>query len=84
MQKLEREGFKDIQVSAHAPDADFPEHRHDLATAHVVLEGELTITDATGTRTVHPGERFDVSAGTVHAARCGPGGCTFLMGVKDA
>jgi quercetin dioxygenase-like cupin family protein len=81
-QKLEREGFNEIEVVSFPGDAEFPAHTHEKMTAHVVLEGDLTITDPTGTRVVKSGDRFDVSAGTTHTAKCGPEGCTFIMGEK--
>lgn len=82
LEKLKAEGFGDIRIQEFRPDMEFPEHRHEKLTAHVMLAGELTTTDPTGSRTVKPGDRFDVSAGTTHNAKCGPEGCTFIVGEK--
>lgn len=82
LEKLEKEGFKNIMSCANPPHTEFHEHTHEQHTVHVVLEGDLTLREKTGEKTIQEGERFEIPAGTTHNAACGPQGCTFLVGVK--
>lgn len=43
--RLEKEGFKHAGISDNKPDLGFGKHIHVLHTAHVILEGELIITE---------------------------------------
>ena len=76
------EGFRHTYVWQDGPHASYPDHRHAVETAHIILEGEMTLTLAGQTATYCPGERCDVPAGAVHAARMGPAGCRYLIGEK--
>ncbi|MBZ5564539.1 MAG: cupin domain-containing protein [Acidobacteriia bacterium] len=78
--KLHAEGFRYVYIWQDAPNASYPDHTHPETTAHVVLEGEMTVTYAGQTRTYKPGERFDVPAHAVHAARVGTQGCKYIIG----
>ena len=88
--QLHHEGFGNIFVCRDRPNAYYPEHTHAGTTAHIVLEGEITITsegisEGTSegtTRTFRAGERFDVPANAVHSARIGPAGCRYMVGEK--
>jgi quercetin dioxygenase-like cupin family protein len=80
--QLRKEGFHYTYVWKDAPDTFYPDHTHDVETAHVVLEGELTLTQAGETRTYAVGERCDVPAGVVHSAQMGPRGCRYLIGER--
>lgn len=63
--------------------AHYPDHTHAVETAHVILEGEMTLTCNGVSQTYKAGERApDVPAGAVHSARMGPGGCRYLIGEK--
>ncbi len=80
---LKREGFTRTQVWQDGPGACYADHTHPVATAHVILEGEMTL-DCGGVSTLcRAGERApDVPAGAVHSARMGPRGCRYLIGEK--
>mgnify|MGYP002788435395 CR=1 FL=1 len=80
--KLLSEGFSGIFVHRDRPGAHYPEHTHNGITAHIVLEGEITITSEGETATYRPGERFDVPAGAVHSAVIGASGCRYMIGEK--
>ena len=80
--QLLREGFSHSFVWEDGPHAHYPEHTHRTETAHIILSGEMTLTMAGETRTYRSGERFDVPAGTVHAAKMGPSGCRYLVGER--
>ena len=55
-----------------------------MDTAHIILEGEMTLTCGGSTKTYTAGERPpDVPAGAVHSARIGPSGCRYLIGEKS-
>jgi quercetin dioxygenase-like cupin family protein len=81
--QLRQEGFRHIYVWTDAPHASYPDHTHAVDTAHIVLDGELTLTCGGDTRTYTAGERPpDVPAGAVHSARMGPTGCRYLIGER--
>jgi len=79
---LEDEGFSGVFVHTDAPDAYYPEHTHGGVTAHIVLEGEITVSSEGVTKTYRAGERFDVPRGAVHSARIGLAGCRYMIGEK--
>ncbi len=80
--QLHREGFSRTYIWEDRPNAYYPDHTHPTETAHIILEGEMTLSTAGETRTYHAGERCDVPAGAVHSARMGPRGCHYLIGEK--
>jgi anti-sigma factor ChrR (cupin superfamily) len=80
--ELAGEGFGDFFVWRDGPNAFYPDHTHSGLTAHVVLEGEMTLTVEGETRTYKVGERADVPVRAVHSARMGPKGCRYLVGQK--
>jgi anti-sigma factor ChrR (cupin superfamily) len=80
--ELLAEGFSRIFVHSDGPNAFYPDHTHKGITAHIVLEGGITVTSEGKTGTYGPGERFDVPAGAVHSAKIGPQGCRYMIGEK--
>lgn len=81
-QRLLGEGFSGIFTHRDRPGAFYPDHTHRGVTAHIVLDGEITITCGGAAATYGPGERFDVPAGAVHSAEIGPRGCRYMIGEK--
>jgi quercetin dioxygenase-like cupin family protein len=79
---LEREGFRQTYVWQDAPNASYPDHTHPTETAHVILEGEMTLTMNGESRTYRAGGRCDVPAEAVHSARMGSRGCRYLIGER--
>lgn len=79
---LHNEGFGHTFVWQDGPCAYYPDHTHSSLTAHVILEGEMTLTSHGQTRTLKAGERADVPAGAVHSARMGRRGCKYMVGEK--
>ena len=80
--QLRKEGFKTIYVWQDGPNAYYPDHTHAEITAHIILEGEMEVTMKGKTDKYKPGDRFDVSANTVHNAKMGKTGCKYLIGEK--
>jgi mannose-6-phosphate isomerase-like protein (cupin superfamily) len=80
--QLRAEGFLHTYVWQDGPNAFYPDHTHAVETAHIILDGEMTLTYGGGTHTFRAGERCDVPAGAVHSARMGPHGCKYLIGEK--
>lgn len=80
--QLEREGFGHTIVWRDGPNTYYSEHTHETETAHIVLNGEMSLTMDGRTATYRPGERCDVPAGAVHSAKMGPQGCRYLIGEK--
>ena len=82
-QQLRREGFRHVFTWRDGAGAFYGDHSHPVDTAHVILEGEMTLTCGGASRTYIAGERPpDVPAGAVHSARMGPQGCYYLVGEK--
>lgn len=80
--QLRNEGFLHTYVWQDGPNAFYEDHTHATETAHIILDGEMTLTQSGETRTFSVGERCDVPAGAVHSAKMGPRGCRYLIGEK--
>lgn len=81
-EQLRREGFGHTYVWQDGANAHYPDHTHAEETAHIILDGEMTLTMGSQTRTYRAGERCDVPAGAVHSAQMGPKGCRYLIGER--
>ena len=79
---LEAEGFSDTFVWQDRPNAFYPDHTHAGLTAHIILDGEMTLMMNGESRTYTVGQRCDVPAGATHSARMGPSGCRYLVAEK--
>ena len=80
--RLQREGFLHTYIWQDGANVFYADHAHAGETAHIILDGEMTLTQAGETRTYAAGERCDVPAGVAHSARMGPRGCCYLIGEK--
>jgi mannose-6-phosphate isomerase-like protein (cupin superfamily) len=80
--QLHAEGFLRAYVWQDGPNAFYPDHTHSVEMAHIILDGEMTLTQGDATRTYGVGERCDVPANAVHSAKMGPNGCKYLIGEK--
>jgi mannose-6-phosphate isomerase-like protein (cupin superfamily) len=80
--QLREDGFRHVYTWQDGAHSFYPDHTHAVDTAHVVLDGEMTLTCEGTTKTYTAGERPpDIPAGTIHSARMGPAGCRYLVGV---
>lgn len=80
--RLRGEGFTHTYIWRDAAETFYPDHTHDKLTAHVILEGQMTLTMNGKAETYRAGDRCDVPAGVVHSALMGPQGCEYLIGEK--
>ena len=80
--ELHQEGFLRTYVWEDGPNAFYADHTHAEETAHVILRGEMTLSQGGETHVYGVGERCDVAAGVVHSAKMGPSGCRYLIGEK--
>jgi hypothetical protein len=80
--QLHAEGFLRTYVWEDGPNVFYSDHTHAVETAHIILDGDMTLTQSGDTRTFGVGERCDVPAGLVHSAKMGPRGCKYLIGEK--
>ncbi|HYL46947.1 MAG TPA: cupin domain-containing protein [Candidatus Limnocylindrales bacterium] len=80
--QLSAEGFPHIFVWEDGPAAFYSDHTHAGLKAHIILEGEMTLTTNGSSQTYRAGDRCDVPAGAVHSAQMGPCGCRYLVGEK--
>ena len=83
IEKLQQEGFTDVGVCPLPPTSETPAHTHDAHTVHIILTGELIITDQSGVHTFRPGDRVEFTAGTTHHARGTIDAGTMISGVKQ-
>ena len=81
-EQLKRDGFEHTYVWQDGPNVFYSEHTHDTETAHIILDGSMTLTMNGESRTFSSGERCDVPAGVTHSARMGPQGCRYLIGER--
>ena len=81
-EQLESEGFGRTFVWEDAPGTYYPSHTHAGITAHIILDGEMTLTMRGKSQTYRAGERCDVPAGAAHSAQMGLHGCRYLVGEK--
>ena len=80
--QLEAEGFSHAFVWQDGPNAFYTDHTHAGLTAHIILDGEMTLAMDGKSETYRAGQRCDVPAGATHSARMGPQGCRYLIGEK--
>ena len=80
--QLREEGFAHTYVWQDSAGAEYPDHTHRVETAHIILEGEMTLVIGGAARTYRAGERCDVPAGAIHSAKMGPRGCRYLIGER--
>ena len=72
--QLRREGFSHTYVWEDGANAFYPEHTH--PTAHIILDGEMTLTMNGKAQTLRASARCDVPAGT---AKMAARGCRYLQ-----
>ncbi len=80
--QLRREGFSHSYVWQDGPNAFYAEHTHPTETAHIILDGEMTLTMGGEPQTFRGGDRCDVPAGAIHTAKMGARGCRYLIGER--
>ena len=81
-QQLRQEGFSHTYIWQDGPDAHYPEHTHATETAHIILQGQMTLSMNGKTHSYGVGDRCDVPAGERHSARMGTSGCRYLIGER--
>ena len=77
---LRKEGFTRTYVWQDDPEQFYSDHTHERLTAHIILDGQMTLTMNGQAKTYRAGDRCDVPAGMVHSALMGPLGCRYLIG----
>lgn len=78
-EKLILEGYSHLYVKEDGPDVQYHEHTHRAESAHIILNGEMSMTMNGETRTYCIGDRCDLPAGIMHSAKTGPHGCRYLI-----
>jgi len=81
-QELLEEGFDSVYAWGDAPGSIHPEHEHPFLSAHIILEGQITIFIDGKEKVYKEGERFDIPARVMHRAKVGPRGCKYVIGEK--
>jgi quercetin dioxygenase-like cupin family protein len=83
VRQLHAEGFLHTYVWEDGPHTFYSDHTHSMETAHIILDGEMTLTQGGEAHTFGVGERCDVPADAVHSAKMGAHGCRYLIGEKN-
>jgi len=78
---LERDGF-DVFRWSDPPGATYSAHHHDHDESLWVIAGDITFGVDGGDLCLATGDRLMLPAGTVHTARAGPDGATYLIGQR--
>jgi quercetin dioxygenase-like cupin family protein len=79
--RLETEGFEVWSWTDH-PGADYQPHTHDHDESLWVIAGEISFGAEGREFRLGPGDRLMLPGGTVHTARAGTAGATYLVGEK--
>jgi quercetin dioxygenase-like cupin family protein len=79
--ELKRDGY-DVMTNTTPGAKVNPEHSHPFDVRAMVLEGALTLTRGSDTRTYKPGEIFTMDRGCLHYESYGPEGAVVLLGRK--
>lgn len=79
--RLEREGFS-VFPWRDRPGASYSPHSHDHDESLWVIDGEITFGAAGEELRLVTGDRLMLPRGTLHTARAGPRGATYLIGQR--
>jgi quercetin dioxygenase-like cupin family protein len=80
-ERLEQEGF-DVFHWRDEAGADYQPHSHDHDETLWVIDGQLTFGAVGREFRLGPGDRLMLPKGTVHTARAGRDGVTYLIGER--
>lgn len=80
--KLKAEGYQNVEVINFEPKKDLGHHTHEDQTVHIILKGEVFITDEDGTEVYEKGDRIEFPAGTEHSAAVGTEPFSMVVGHK--
>jgi quercetin dioxygenase-like cupin family protein len=78
-QRLDADGFA-VWSWSDPPGRDYPPHAHEHDECLWVVAGEITFAAAGREHRLGPGDRLLLPRGTVHTARAGAAGATYLIG----
>jgi len=79
--RLEAEGFGIFRWHDQ-PGASYSAHAHDHDESLWVIDGEITFAAGEAEMRLGPGDRLMLPRGTVHTAKAGPHGATYLIGER--
>jgi quercetin dioxygenase-like cupin family protein len=78
--RLEREGCCSVFEWSDAAGADYQPHQHEHDESIWIVRGEMTFTALGREWRLAAGDRLMLPKGTVHLARAGAAGATYLVG----
>lgn len=82
LKKLAEIGYKNLRVcDINTNGEKTPNHTHDVQTAHVILDGEVTLIDD-NTLVLKKGEFYEIPQNTTHKAQTPKTGCKMIVGEK--
>jgi len=80
--QLENDGFRNISVFKDGPGKFYSDHVHMALTAHIILDGKMTLEWGNRKNTYRKGDRFDIEKNDIHSTIMGSEGCTYITGNK--
>jgi mannose-6-phosphate isomerase-like protein (cupin superfamily) len=72
-------GFDEAIARDWAPHQVLDTHQHPFDAEALVVQGEMWLSDESGTRHLRPGDGFALARGTPHAERYGAEGATYWV-----
>ena len=79
MMMLKNEGYNEVSIQQDGSHKFYPEHAHEKVTL-IVLEGTMWVKMNKEQILLTPGKRLDIPANTIHEAKMGLDGCTYVVG----
>ena len=76
-------GFDEVLERKWNPNQVVDEHRHPFAADALVVQGEMWLIAANGTRHLQPGDTFQLDPDVPHSERYGPDGATYWVARRD-
>ena len=77
-------GFDEVLQRDWAPHTVLDTHTHPFSVQALVIAGEMWLSDATGTRHLQPGDRFELGFEVPHAERYGAQGASYWVARRNA
>jgi hypothetical protein len=76
-------GFDEVRERAWTANAVVATHSHPFAVNALVVQGEMWLTGAGGTRHLVPGDAFALARDQAHAERYGESGATYWVARRN-
>lgn len=79
---LQGKGYQKVYVWKAEPKEKDPKHKHPFDTHLYVLHGELEVRMDNSIIVMKIDDELDIPRNTIHEAKAGPDGCTYIVGER--